>query len=213
MIPACPVCGSKNTSEETVRSSISVPYGPPSEYEEVVNSCSDCDQCGDFESKNDTPISEAIARSNQAAVVLMLDNLSSTGVSNAYFERALRIPARTAARWKSGSASAAAVALLRLIRTFPWLLEVADNNFDPATATRELLNAAGTLLAPTMKHDDPPRVYFPGASLTGGDCSNSENLPQCPQCGTVMIVIEKVAAHCPDCCYKQKYPWRIPSGD
>jgi len=24
-----------------------------------------------------------------------------------------------------------------------------------------------------------------------------------------MIVIEEVAAHCPECFYKQKYPWKI----
>jgi hypothetical protein len=64
-----------------------------------------------------------------------------------------------------------------------------------------------------MTHDDstifPPRVFFPGSGLTGGDCGQSENLPQCPNCGSVMIVIEQVAAHCPECLYKQKYPWKI----
>jgi len=65
-----------------------------------------------------------------------------------------------------------------------------------------------------MTHDDfppkpPPRFVFPSGSLVGGDCSTAENLPECPNCGTIMIVVEGVAAHCPECCYKQKYPWMV----
>jgi hypothetical protein len=60
-------------------------------------------------------------------------------------ERALGLPARTLARWKNEqttSPSAAGVALMRIIRTFPWILEVADVQFDKTKARKVLLQAA-----------------------------------------------------------------------
>ncbi len=60
----------------------------------------------------------------------MLEMLSDSGVTMAYLERALGLPARTAERWKAGESSAAALALLRTITSFPWILEVADGGFE-----------------------------------------------------------------------------------
>lgn len=52
----------------------------------------------------------------------------------AHAERVLGLPARTIARWKTGHASASATALLRFIVTYPWLLEVAEDQFEPTKA-------------------------------------------------------------------------------
>jgi transcriptional regulator with XRE-family HTH domain len=72
----------------------------------------------------------------------MLDELARQGLSMAYLERALSLSPRTIARWKNGELSASALALLRLVRCFPWLLKVARADFDNDKAHAELCSEA-----------------------------------------------------------------------
>ncbi len=65
----------------------------------------------------------------------------------AYVERALDLPARTVARWKSGEHSASALALLRVVATYPWMLEVAEHRFDLSVADAKVVMAAGKVFA------------------------------------------------------------------
>jgi hypothetical protein len=80
----------------------------------------------------------------------LLDALAAAGVSMAYVERVLGLPPRTLARWKAGECSAAGLALLRLVRAFPWVLQAAAARFSPAECQRLLLKAAGAALAATV---------------------------------------------------------------
>ena len=66
-------------------------------------------------------------------------------------ERALELPSRTIARWKGGEVSAATLALLRITRTFPWILEVADAHFDQSVANYRLVAEAGHVLQDALK--------------------------------------------------------------
>lgn len=63
--------------------------------------------------------------------------LNEQGYSNASMERSLGLPARTLERWKNDRTivpSAAALALMRIVRTYPWILKVADAPFDEEEA-------------------------------------------------------------------------------
>ena len=61
----------------------------------------------------------------------MLSHLSKIGYSMAAIERALELPQRTISRWKANKElSSIGIALLRIIRTYPWILEVAEKKFD-----------------------------------------------------------------------------------
>lgn len=102
---------------------------------------------GDFLDQNDAVAAEAVKRAISDSARAIIDQLASRGVSMAHFERALRLPQRTLARWKTGEVSHHAVALLRLVRTFPWLLEVADQSFDDAIALQTLIAEAGKAVA------------------------------------------------------------------
>jgi hypothetical protein len=59
-------------------------------------------------------------------------------------ERVLGLPQRTLAKWKNRSVvpSAAGVSLLKYIRVFPWLLEVAENDYDYAISQKIHLSTA-----------------------------------------------------------------------
>ncbi len=143
----CPACGSESVTTSHRDATISIPFGEPARFEESVNACATCGMEGDFLGQNDTIAAEAVKRAVSESARAIVDQLSSRGVSMAHFERALRLPQRTLARWKTGEVSHHAVALLRLVRTYPWLLEVADHSFDEGVALHTLVVEAGKALA------------------------------------------------------------------
>jgi len=123
----CPVCGSNSVNEKSVAAFTRIqPYGSKVEYEAVENECLDCGEVGDFRAKNDDQIELALKESHHISVNSMLEYLSTCGVTPSYLERALELPARTVAMWKDGKFSAAAVALLKIIRMYPWILQICD---------------------------------------------------------------------------------------
>lgn len=143
----CPACGSAKVERRETREAIPVPYGPVAAFEAVTYVCETCGTEGDFGAENTASAGAAIKKSDAIAAEGILRWLSERGVSAAHFERALRLPMRTSARWKSGEVSAAGLALLRLVRTYPWLLQVADASFEQHVANRAVIEQAARLLS------------------------------------------------------------------
>jgi len=142
----CPACGSLKVALTYESKTYSVPYASPFELRTEVATCQVCNESGDFRNANSTAIKQAIEEANQASIGSTLEWLSTSGISMAYIERALRLPTRTLARWKSGECSASGIALLSLVRTFPWLLEVAKDGFSEASARRAVLGEASSII-------------------------------------------------------------------
>ena len=162
----CPVCGSdkiaKNVSMERGR----IPAGPEFTYEQEYYTCGACTEVGDFAQVNDdkylTQYNEALA----VSVKQQIDDLSDKfDISMAYFERAFELPMRTLTRWKNGEFSATAVALLRVVTQFPWISEVAENQFNPVFADNIMLNNAVTIFNAKMETGNLPFVNF---TITSG---------------------------------------------
>ena len=142
----CPVCGSDALSTSTKKHTLTVIYGNPANYDEVVDTCAVCEESGDFSGLNDAAINQIMKAAKKESVTNMLDYLSGHNIKMSYMERSLELPARTLARWKSEDCSAAGLALLRIIRTYPWILEVADDCFSEPTASSRLVQEAGHVL-------------------------------------------------------------------
>lgn len=142
MTSQCPACGSTSLTVSERTEKLSVPYGPKIECRLEDARCLACGEQGDFRGVNDEHLDAAIVASEKASIESMLAFLVSAGQSNAYIERVFGLPMRTIARWKNGNASAAPVALLRLLRTFPWLSVVAESGFDAKEADAEVISAA-----------------------------------------------------------------------
>jgi hypothetical protein len=139
----CPACGSNNIEEFRETKQIKVPYGSEEKVELTFHKCLDCETEGDFEEKNDELILQNEKKSVQSSIKPMFDFFSQSGLSLAYIERALELPQRTMMRWKSGEVSASSIALLRILRTYPWIIEVAESQFDPFIANAiHITNAA-----------------------------------------------------------------------
>lgn len=137
----CPMCGSDKLGISEREEKRSVPFGPDALCVLQVVTCSECGEHGDFGLVNDARIEAAIDASVTASVDVMLSHLEEIGLSNAYIERVFDIPARTIARWKRGERSATVVAFLRLLSTFPWLVEVAEENFSQREADLQVIDA------------------------------------------------------------------------
>lgn len=77
----------------------------------------------------------------------MLVHLVNQGHTLASMERALDLPNRTLSKWRTEGTSMAGVTLVRLLRTFPWLLNVAAHDYSQSVAFTEIEKAFMEILA------------------------------------------------------------------
>lgn len=152
----CPACGSTDIEEHITKDTISVPYGGSKVVEVVENKCKTCETTGDFADKNSIILKESFDKLKNQTIINILEDFNENNISNASIERALDIPQRTLAKWKNNQTepSATAVALFRLIRTFPWLIEVAENKYDYTISQRIHLKSATLQLINFMKFEN-----------------------------------------------------------
>ncbi len=137
----CSYCGKDGVSIEEQEIELCLPY---SEIGKVKIKERVCSHCGFAEDDvgNDSVILQELSFLKKDSMVKMIESLNSMGLTTASMERSLELPARTLARWKNEEAispSAAGIALMRIIRTYPWILAVADRQFDPEVARAILL--------------------------------------------------------------------------
>ena len=111
-----------------------------------VDTCGTCGESGDFISRNTSIVNDAIHSAEQEFIAKTVDWLAERGITMAYLERALSLPARTVTRWRDGEFSAAPIALLRFVRTYPWLLAVAEGAFDHGVAAKAVISSAADVI-------------------------------------------------------------------
>lgn len=133
---SCPFCGSENVSPKEVVENYPVPFCADAEIKHKVYFCHDCEEEGDFDGTDDKRVLAAIKKADARSAAKLMDDLAEDGITMTYLEKALRIPFRTTARWKRGNISHSALALLRLVRFSPQLLEVADDSFSDKAKVR-----------------------------------------------------------------------------
>ncbi len=138
----CPVCCSSELTVEVKKGSVRVPFGPLVDVDKQIFTCQICGEVGDFTGQNDHLVDKATAISINHSVEDMLTFLANNGVKMSYLERSLELPVRTVSRWKQGKLSASALALLRCVSTYPWLLEVADEGFKAEASKAHLVRNA-----------------------------------------------------------------------
>jgi len=99
---------------------------------------------GDFFNENEEITEKALSKLNEIYVKEIIEYFNEKNISLAGIERAVGLPQRTLTKWKNNfsSPSAAGVALLKYLRTFPWLLEVAEQKFNYDIAQKIFLEAA-----------------------------------------------------------------------
>ncbi|GEM_PF-1248530 len=152
----CPVCGSTDISSSEHYELLSESYGGSKEIRLFQNFCNSCETPGDFEHRNDEIIQATVDELKAKVVVHILNDFVENGFSLSSMERALELPQRTLAKWKNtGKPSAAGVSLLKFIRCFPWLLDVAEQKFEFQSAQKIFVSTAYYFIANNSKYIDP----------------------------------------------------------
>jgi len=86
----------------------------------------------------------------------IITEVSSLNISMAQFERTFSLPKRTLARWKQGHCSASGMALLKLVQTYPWLLDLAEAEYTKDTAKYLLVQNAGNVINDVLAKCEVP---------------------------------------------------------
>jgi len=151
----CPACGSSDIRDEIIDTVIKEPFGGEKTIKTHEIVCSLCGSRGDFFNENETTVVETIKKLKQNSTVNILKDFIDRKISMSAIERALEIPQRTLTKWKNGNAmpSSTGIALMRFIRLFPWLLEVAEGKYDYNESQRVHINAALQQLLPVVRFD------------------------------------------------------------
>lgn len=132
----CPFCDSTDIEKITIDHIVKVPFSDDVVISHQTFRCNSCEEEGDFDNSFDKELSAAIDKANIMSAPEILEQLAQNGITMTYLEKSLRLPFRTTSRWKRGEISHPALALLRLIRFSPRLLEVADDNFSPVAVAK-----------------------------------------------------------------------------
>jgi hypothetical protein len=136
MTTTCPFCDSESVEKIEIEETYPIPFCEEVIIPHELFRCLDCEEEGDFDNSLDKVLIKEIADANRASAPTLIDSLVRDGITMTYLEKALRLPFRTTTRWKKGKISQSALALLRLIRFSPALLEVADENFSEEAQAR-----------------------------------------------------------------------------
>ena len=149
----CPLCGSGDISHELRQETVSDNFLGHKEISLAYDLCQECGMDGDFTNQNDALISEAISELKTETVKVILQDFTHNNVNFAGMERALELPQRTLAKWKSGASipTSAGITLLKFLKLFPWLVDVADYNFDFDEGQRIHIKDAFNQMLPQMQ--------------------------------------------------------------
>ena len=135
----CPVCNSE-MKKVTYPYKVKIGNG---ESESFLNSY-ECNSCGyDIADKSNRKIiSNTIANAQDECAYNILNEFKKDGKNFSEIERKFFLPSRTLSKWlnKKTKPSAAALALLRIIKAFPWMEKVADLDFDTPEAQKYVRN-------------------------------------------------------------------------
>ena len=156
---SCPECDSENIKIEKIQEEDCLAFGHEFDYEKELHACMDCNATGSFSQKvieeNDNKYNLALKEANKHSIESILQYLSDFDGSMARIERSLGLAQRTLSRWKTQGVSASGIALMRIIRTYPWILDVADEDFNEMYANQELIKQAAVVI---YKYSKPESI-------------------------------------------------------
>lgn len=160
MKTSCQFCDSGNVEQVEIKESYPIPFCENVIVPHSIYRCNDCGGEGTLSSEKE--LIKQITKANFSSAHILIDTLVKNGITMTYFEKALRLPFRTTSRWKKGKISHSSLALLRFIRCFPGLLEVADENFTEQAQAKFHITQPGHFFA---RHTTNPSGSF---DTTGG---------------------------------------------
>lgn len=132
MSEQCPCCGSYDTEVVQEQWDYTPPFGSTVKYPHRFLRCNDCTASVGWDTNEDNAIGEKIRLdADKATVGPMLDYLNSIDFfSDPSICIALGLKVGTTKEWRKGNITPAEIHLLRLLRTFTWLLLIPGKDLD-----------------------------------------------------------------------------------
>ena len=170
----CPVCGSNKLERVIQKESINGDLGIELIIDVPHEKCIECGSEGDFFGESEEVIDKALSSINKICIDDALNFLNESKISFAGIERAIGLPQRTLTKWKNGisSPTAAGIALLKYLRTFPWLIEVAENKFDFNVSQKIFIGTALNMFINSMNFNDSDVEKYGYTATTGNFYTN-----------------------------------------
>jgi hypothetical protein len=138
----CDACGSDQIKKIDIQETRQLPLGPEFTYLIPSYKCEKCGEEGDFAHEADKIRELQMQRAHELLAIKLIGEIADSGIRLAYIERAFQIPQRTiSSKWRTGKISAAGLALLRIIRTMPWIVDIADQKFSKKSIMNTVLAA------------------------------------------------------------------------
>lgn len=135
----CPVCGSDKVQTVETTESRQLTLGPVFQYALPMHKCDVCGEEGDFNGSSDPVREDHLQKAREHLAIQLIDEIAAAGLKIAYIERAFELPQRTiSSKWRTGKISAPGLALLRVIRTMPWIVHVADQKFSAGSIAKAI---------------------------------------------------------------------------
>lgn len=160
----CPVCGGEKLIKSEIEETIREPFGGQQMVMLAEYTCEACGSRGDFFDENEASIENTLSVLKRNAISNILEEFSQNKISLSSIERALELPQRTLTKWKSKAAnpSSTGIALLKFLRVFPWLIDVAENKYDYVVAQKIHMSVA---LDEFLSHINFNEEVFPHAKV------------------------------------------------
>lgn len=76
----------------------------------------------------------------------IIESLENQKIASSYLEYALQLPFGTVQRWKDGDVSSEEMILLKIIEVYPWIVVVADKQFDDKAANAAVVREASKII-------------------------------------------------------------------
>lgn len=161
----CPLCGAKKLKRFEKQCVGQITLGEKFSFKEVYFKCSDCHEEFDFSSETDKNYRKAEKKAQKKFVENTIAELNKNNITMSFFERVFELPIRTLSRWKSGDFSFASLALLRIVKIYPRIIEVAEHKFEKHIAkniadnnfvkisTKDNFNKPGTYLNSSCSYE------------------------------------------------------------
>lgn len=127
----CSYCGSSSFQKRKEEQFEYEPYGDKELFQEEIWICEKCGEELNYTLNFTDEYEKAQKRSEQSSIKNILDFFNKKNIKFKDIEDSLGLPVRTLSRWKSRlNYSAIGLTLLKIIRSYPWIIYVAARRFE-----------------------------------------------------------------------------------
>lgn len=168
----CPSCGEEIEASSHLTRKVRIDYYQSFAMNYNNFECVVCGYTGSLDGSDEKQLKELREKSDHETLVKLIDEITFNYDKAANIERAFSLPPRTLNRWKHNKGSASALALMKLIRTFSWLIKVAEHGYEPEYAKQEKYIQTATSLYGDSLLSGLPRYSLEAVFSDGSISSN-----------------------------------------